>query len=490
MDRRYNRDREFEQFVKQNADQYRMFPSEKVWEGIHNTLHTRRKWYGIGLALLLLSTATVTSVMLNNAGKKQELADKAPVTIYAAVSAKENTKEPVMIAPEKPFIQNTLNTRPDKLHASLVGEKNSAAPVTNEIPAETEMEALALENFPSVHFTKPAVTDAPVTERKNTEVLRKQVANKKIVAPAPVLMAGNNVQVIEPRHTELITDKPAAITDEIVDQKKDALTERRYQSPYTIESVLNSYKFKRSRKKIAWQVYITPTISYRKLEENKAFLNAARNLLGTPANYSYSFSDINSIVTHKPDIGIQMGFSGVYPLTKRLRITAGLQFNISKYDIRAYNHDGEVATIALSNDAGGTNTVSTITNYRNIGGYKADWLANMYVSGSAPVGLELILSKTNKTTVGVAGTLQPTYILGNRAYLLSADFKNYAEVPSLTRKWNLNTGFEVFAGYRTGNVDWRIGPNVRYQVFSSFVNKYPIKEHLFDFGLKLGIMLR
>ena len=58
--------RDFEQFVKQNADQYRMFPSEKVWKNIHNTLHTRRKWYGAGLAFLLLLTAgAVTWVMLS-----------------------------------------------------------------------------------------------------------------------------------------------------------------------------------------------------------------------------------------------------------------------------------------------------------------------------------------------------------------------------------------------------------------------------------------
>ncbi|MBK9570654.1 MAG: hypothetical protein IPO53_12610 [Chitinophagaceae bacterium] len=62
--------RDFEEFVKQNADQYRMFPSEKVWNNIHHSLHTRRRWYGIGLTLLLISTAAVTGIMLSNAGKK------------------------------------------------------------------------------------------------------------------------------------------------------------------------------------------------------------------------------------------------------------------------------------------------------------------------------------------------------------------------------------------------------------------------------------
>ena len=77
--------RDFEQFVKQNADQYRMFPSGKVWNSIHNTLHTRRRWYGIGLALLLLTTGTVTWVMLMSPpGIKQQLASN-PVTAFTKI---------------------------------------------------------------------------------------------------------------------------------------------------------------------------------------------------------------------------------------------------------------------------------------------------------------------------------------------------------------------------------------------------------------------
>jgi hypothetical protein len=81
-------------------------------------------------------------------------------------------------------------------------------------------------------------------------------------------------------------------------------------------------------------------------------------------------------------------------------------------------------------------------------------------------------------------------MLSNKSYLLSTDYKNYAEVPSLMRKWNLNTGFEVFAGYTTKKLEWRIGPQVRYQTLSSFKDKYPVREHLFDFGLKVGVMLK
>ena len=63
MESNFN-NRDFEQFVKQNADQYRMFPSEKVWKGVNSVLHTRKKWYGFWLGVfLLMSGGAVTWIM-------------------------------------------------------------------------------------------------------------------------------------------------------------------------------------------------------------------------------------------------------------------------------------------------------------------------------------------------------------------------------------------------------------------------------------------
>jgi hypothetical protein len=279
--------------------------------------------------------------------------------------------------------------------------------------------------------------------------------------------------------------KKEPFTD-IVEEKR---VEKRDIYPLSIESVINSYTHIQKKKKISLQVFFTPTISYRELKENKAFINYAQSATNSPFN-SYYFTDINNVVTHKPDVGMQIGFTAGYPISKSLKLIGGLQFNMSKYDIKAYSYPSEVTTIALRNPSGGTNTVSTVTNYRNTGGSsRADWLHNLYLSASAPIGLEYKLIGNRKTYLGVSGTVQPTYVLSNKAYLLSTDYKNYAEIPSLTRKWNINTAFEMFAGYSTGKLKWRVGPQVRYQTMSSFVKKYPVQEHLFDFGLKLGIML-
>jgi hypothetical protein len=196
-------------------------------------------------------------------------------------------------------------------------------------------------------------------------------------------------------------------------------------------------------------------------------------------------SDVNTMVDHRPDIGFQLGLRSSLPVSKFLRFTAGLQFSVSKYDIKAYQHPAEMTTIALSD-----RSISTVSSFRNTNGTKENWLRNFYFSASVPVGLELKLSDGTKNYFGIAGTLQPTYVLDNRAWLISSDYKNYAEMPSLTRRWNMNTSFEIFAAQRTGKLNWRVGPQVRYQMMSSFTKNYPIKEHLFDFGLKLGIQLQ
>jgi hypothetical protein len=108
---------------------------------------------------------------------------------------------------------------------------------------------------------------------------------------------------------------------------------------------------------------------------------------------------------------------------------------------------------------------------------------------SAPVGVEVKFGNNKSTQFGVATTVQPTYMLGDRVYLISSDYKTYVEVPWLMRRWNVNTALETFVAYSTGKLDWQVGPQVRYQLLSSFEGKYPVKEHLFDFGLKVGVSL-
>ncbi len=476
MDDRYD-NRDFEHFVKQNADQYRMFPSEKVWDGIQHTLHTRRRWYGFGLALLLLTTGVVTWVMLLTPSGKQQTADTTTAKTVSTVISQAGPSAGEMpavhpLASNNPASEQSVADNPETIFFSSVSPdrtQEDGKPVTPVQPS-------------------PVTTRISSPISASTADIRRQAAiaknNIRVSAPSialkvPIAADDNSIPGEIPAEQTAAEEKVQHTTDP---------DNRAY--PMTIESVLNTYRFQPRKNRMSWQVYLVPTVSYRKLKENMAFIRAARSNGTIPTNSLASFGDVNSLVTHKPDLGFELGFSARYEAHKNIRLISGLQFNVSKYDIRAYTHQSEVATIALSS-GGGVNSVSAVTNYRNFGSSnRADWLRNLYVSISAPVGAELVFDSKSHTYGGISATLQPTYILANRSYLISTDYKNYAEVPSLTRRWNLNTSVEVFAGFSGKNVDWRIGPQVRYQALSSFVDKYPVREHLFDFGLKMGVIFK
>ena len=472
MENRFDHN-EFEQFVKESADQYRMFPSEKVWKGIHKNLHTRPRWYGFGLGFLILTTSVVTWVMLNTSGKNNEVISSLPK--ITAPMATSEVKQPatIIIAPAKPASKLSFVT--DNLQKDLFINEDYASPVA----VVTSQEPVTSLNTATPAFTQFTGT---VGVQVNAKPL---FVPKQVVAPKPADPEFAVERIVEPPVVipGVNTEKEIAAIREEISRNRGS------DYPLTIESVINSYQHNRRKNKLSLTAFITPSISYRELKENKPFIAWTQTqAIGMPN--AYYAADIDNVVNHKPDLGLQLGITAGLPISKKLRFVTGLQFNVSKYDIKAYTHPTEMTTISLSNYTGGRNTVSAPSDYRNTGGItKADWLRNLYFSASVPIGLDMKLIGNRRTYFGISGTMQPTYIIGNKSYLLSTDYKNYAEVPSLTRKWNLNAGMEMYAGVTTGKMKWRVGPQVRYQIMSSYQERYPIMEHLFDFGLKMGIML-
>ncbi|MEJ0103104.1 MAG: hypothetical protein WDO19_26265 [Bacteroidota bacterium] len=465
MESNYNNEN-FEHFLRESSDQYRMYPSENVWKNIYNILHTRRRWFGIGL-ILLLSAGFVTTIMLTNSsvpGNKQIAAKETSATIPAKESIENTDAENI------PITSYGNNTRKDKTTLLqpliLQADNPNNAVIATEIPGEEvlkkDMLAETVEEKTGTH-PEEIVTNNPLLQ------------NKTVYSPLAIHITDETMD-----QDAFIMNINFLNNDRVI--KKGAYNvNAAVNRPLTIESVINSYT--RRNKKVSFQYYFTPTISYRKLSENKSYLRSQNS---GASNYAALYGNINNVVTHKPDMGLEVGIAARYTLNKRIKLRGGIQFNTSRYDIKAFSYASEFTTIAL-NTGSTVDSLSTISNYRNFNGYKSDWLHNFYFQISTPVGIELKLAGDDKVQFGIAGTLQPTYILGDRAYLLSSNYKNYAEVPWLIRKWNMNTSLEAFVSYSTGKMNWQIGPQVRYQLFSSFVKEYPVKENLFDFGLKIGV---
>ena len=433
----------FEDFLRQSADGLRMMPSDKVWKGISSRLKKRRRRFGLAIGTLLLALTTFTYYLVESSSKN--LHTFTPGHSALKKGSGENSPAP----PIHSSIH--LKTPPSK---SIALSKNFTQ---NKIYNFTDQRFLLPGLVASVPAEKSIVSNHTSSSQVPSEEFHPTIVDSYFESSAP-----------DPSAT---TDRPAEASPEL---------------PYTIESVLNSYKPR--SKKVSFQFYFTPTVSYRKLAENKSFLRSQ-----SPANPIYTpalIFDVNSVVTHKPDIGFELGMAAKYPITSKMKLRGGLQFNVNRYDIKAYNAGGSVATIMFNGRRDNSvDSLRKFTRYSNKTGYKTDWLQNYYFQISAPVGVEFRISGDEKLQFGVATTIQPTYVLGDRAYLISTDYKNYVEVPQLIRRWNVNTAFETFVGYSTGRLNWQVGPQVRYQLLSSFIDKYPVKENLFDFGLKVGVSI-
>ena len=217
--------------------------------------------------------------------------------------------------------------------------------------------------------------------------------------------------------------------------------------------------------KVALQVYASPSIIY--------------GISAGPAATSSVTEGVDANNLMNQNIGLEAGTAMQYSLSNILKVKAGLQFNYASYDIAmassplAYN-DALASAYTQARAADLTNTVSPVT------------LHNEMYQFSLPVGLELKLLKHNNFQWKAGATIQPTYIAGGNAYLLSSD--SHIDESALINRWNLNAGFETFITYKIDGVTWQLGPQFRYQFSSTYGKAYSgVDEKVAIFGVKIGI---
>lgn len=427
----------FEEFLKRNADNLRMKAPEKIWQNITGELNKGRRHFGAGLSAFLILTSLLAYLTISNTTRQIRVTD-IPVPAEQTqstntASAKEKTTTP-LTAEQRNNLPTGIHTLPAASDNGIAVLTADAEPLSTatERPAENSFETTIVDSYP----------EAQEEKAESNDLLK------------PAFLSQTN------------------------------------SAPWTIESAMNSYQGTGAkRKRFQTQFHFAPTISYRKLTENKSYLRNAQQ--PSSINYAALYSSVNNMVTHKPDLGFELGVTGKYSVSQKVRVRAGLQFNVNRYDIKAFQAPYAVATIALNNRRSArVDSVRTTSSYSNVDvtrSNRGSWLQNFSFQASAPVGVEVSIKGNEKMQFGVAGSVQPTYVLGERSYMITSDYKRYTQVPWMLRRWNVNTSFETFVLYNTGKTTWQVGPQVRYQLLSSFISNYPVKENLFDFGLKIGI---
>lgn len=460
---------EFEQWLRQHAEQHRLYPDESVWNGIRNRVHKRR-WYPFVLTLLLITGGGVSWVMIDQ--------PDLPINYMAQTAGKSIAKNQSGLQTHSTHSPGPDHSIPYRV-AHPKNHSESLPFIGLRTLNESTVPGMASENTPPSKSPEPIESTSTMDDSKLlTGVRPKPVAQPDVQSISVIPAVSDRGHDTEPH--QLVMEEQPTISKTIF---SSALLPEQLQ---TIESVVNPYKGKHTRKSWELQLSLSPTVSYRKLIEDTDALHAARSVMSTAP--AFAVPELTSVVKHKPDLGLQFGISVKRSLSDHLSFTGGVQFNINKYNIRAYRGASEMATVGLSS-GGGAGTVSSFTNYRSSGGYWANWLANFYFTASLPIGFQYRIIGNKKLNLNIASTIQPAYLLGNHAYILSTDYKNYLEVPSLIRRWNVNGQFETFIGFQTGKTKWTLGPQARYQILSSYEQAYPIQEHLFDIGIKLGVGL-
>lgn len=433
-------DDHFEDFLKHQTDGFRMKAPDRVWQNLSKELAKRRRRILFGLGALLLATGTAGYF-----GLVRNTADVTAANNATTATPRSNAAQERSVTPK---------------------DNGADAPVNESATAKVIPITSVFERRLAKAQPQPAAETIGTTEDGSSSTNGTVAAN-------------DFTSTVVDSYTEFDADTSA--------QPKPAFLLNRPgpELPLSIESVVNSFRKKRSR--IQRQFYFTPTVSYRKLTENKSYLRSLPPS-GSLTTMNAMYTSVNNQVTHKPDVGFEVGYTAKYAISNRVKVRSGVQFNVNRYDVRAFSAQPAVATIALASQ-NRVDSLNTVSRYSNVGGYKINWLQNFSFQVSAPVGVELLLGSNPNAQFGVAGTVQPTYVLGDRAYLITTDYKSYAFVPSLIRRWNVNTALETFVSFKTGKSRLQVGPQVRYQLLSSFNSEYPVKENLFDYGLKVGISL-
>lgn len=448
---------DFEELIKEKADQYKMYPSDRVWKGINKSLHSRRRWYWSGFVVLLSGISYLAITELINPSPAP-LLKQQPVEV----------QKPATTAQIDPFnspdIKDAIvpaDTR-DVLTSDFIFEDDGNVTAAFEIPLKMLPGTV---NVASSEKASVQITGLePLLEREQYNIeLSWPVHDATIKVPSDALKSNSDSKTIL-RLAELSTEEQKS--------RINWLTENA------------AYKYgvvKRNR--ISWQLAFAPTVNYRRLSgaRPKFFSNARTVPLAVNIN-----GDIDNLVNHKPALGFELGTHGLLKLNNKFTFKGGLQFNYSKYDIRAFKAPGEMTIIALNSQTG-INPIVGYSDLRNFGGSSPEEIKNQYFQLSVPVGFEYKVFGSDRLQFKVASTIQPTYLLNSNTYLITTDFKNYAKQPSLVRKWNMNAAAEAYIAYDRGGVTWQVGPQFRYQLLSSYKKEYPIKEYLMEYGIKVGI---
>src|ERR1700722_18013070 len=139
---------DFEQLIRGKTEQYKMYPSENVWKGVHNSLHTKRKWFISSMALLVTGILYLSGKELIAPAAHQAIVHK---TTGAAGATADSGTDLARATPSDDLPRSSFVTlRPNNTTASSTrhnGPADFSITISNPVISQPDVADL-LSHFP------------------------------------------------------------------------------------------------------------------------------------------------------------------------------------------------------------------------------------------------------------------------------------------------------------------------------------------------------
>ncbi len=475
---------EFEFFLKESADEFRMVPSRKTWYSIYNNLHPDRKWPSMAVCLLILTAVLYVGIANNNsissAARKATSQNFTTTTIDKKTTSITNN-----------YTTSTEQTSPEKT-TFLSMPNNDGHPVTN---SDVELNNTALLNNTSL-----VMNDKTTAIISNINTI---VRDNMILGDAKAAAKIENAQLLKTKGETTVTistfnaddedgiaaaDKESGEVktgDKKLDNKllpvensafKIALLniEKSWKEDYAFRNKPALNKFKENA---SLSYYITPSLGYRSFKRKGEKQYTGSSLVIARGNND------EVLLIDDAALNLEAGAVLQYSVSKSIRLKMGLQANYTNYlsHVTALGHPSQTS-LSVANRG----TVVRSSSYSTKAGN--DRINKTTMQVSLPIGADVKIAGKRNLKWYAGATLQPTYVLSGSAFVLSADEKYYISETPLLRKMNLNTGIETYLSFKSSNsVTLSVGPQFRYQLLSTYKNDYNYSEKAYNIGVKVGI---
>ena len=515
MDRNLDIDN-FERLLKDRSDEFKMYPTKRVWYSIYNNIHPSRKWPSVAMSITLIAILLIVSY-LNTNNKNINLITSA-LLVQPKQTASSNLfttfynpfLEIVSIhnqTPVIPFANNFTSTKSGTINSDNAIESLKSSTVEPSIPYANDedkyninfgntsvsdrygLKEIALIIYNELTTIAPT-NDASIIVISNSKI-QHFVNEKNMLAKNAALNFQNKINqqaeenaAVENKTLIALTDlNDATIKDSdlrnaiSVSGKKNITLKEESNLSNAEKAWIENYALynrpapKKWIGKLGWQTYVTPSVVYRSL----------KNTISTEGN-------INNVVIQHPSVGLEIGRGLIYSLFSGVKLKTGLQLNFTRYNAEAFGNSHPVATtITLHSETGEPYPAYRSTPFSNNDGITPIKLHNETFQISIPMGMDVKLAGNEILQWNLGVTIQPSYVVGGKSYLISSDKRNYIKETSMLNRWNLNAGFETFISYKINGFTLQLGPQFRKQLFTTNIKQYSVQEKLTNYGFKFGI---